>query len=410
MLSRAIGVAGLVLAALVAPATAGGAPPGSARGAEAVLRAELEATLAREHVPGISVALATRQGVIWSGSVGYANLETRSRTHPGYLYGIGSITKVFVACVVQQLIDEGRLDHDATAASVLGSGPLAGIPNAERATIRQLLNQTSGVPTWEFDADWIRRGRGADLLVDRPWRKDETLDYIRGDRHKATNEPGLGYAYSNSNYTILGLVVEKVTGHDLVAELNTRLFVPLGLADIHLEGFEPIDASRLPARYHYATPQFRRDAGLHASFRTVAPGLIDVSRSNLSTEWAAGGLVATAPDLARFTLALRDGRILSPAAFARMTTFRPADDPGQEAGEGLFREPLAGATLRGYDGGVLGFGAVMGWLEHEDLVIVVMTNVGSMHSGDAAFFPLRLVRSRGFVNAVRALAAELAPR
>ena len=142
----------------------------------------------------------------------------------------------------------------------------------------------------------------------------------------------------------------------------------------------------------------------------VAPGLIDVSRSNLSTEWAAGGLVATAPDLARVTLALRDGRILSPAAVARMTTFRPADDPGQEAGEGLFREPLAGATLRGYDGGVLGFGAVMGWLEHEDLVIVVMTNVGSMHSGDAAFFPLRLVRSKGFVNAVRALAAELAPR
>ena len=364
----------------------------------------------REHVPGITVALATRQGVIWTGSVGYANLETRARAHEGYLYGIGSITKVFVACVVQQLIDEGRLDHDATAVSVLGPGPLAGIPNGDRVTIRQLLSHTSGVPSWEFDADWIRRGRGAELRVDRPWRKEETLDYIRGDRHPATNEPGLGYAYSNSNYTILGLVVEKVTGHDLVQELDARLFAPQRLADIHLEGFEPIDAARLPARYHYDTPQFRRDAGLHASYRHVAPGLVDVSGSNLSTEWAAGGLVASAPDLARFTLALRDGRIVGPRAFARMTTFRPAEDPGEEAGEGLFREPLDGASLLGYDGGVLGFGAVMGWLEHEDLVIVVMTNVGSMHSGDAAFFPLRLVRSKGFVRAVRAVAVELAPR
>ncbi len=408
MLRRSVGL--LFLGLVAAGLASAGVPGHPAGGAEAALRAELEAARVREHVPGITVALATGQGVIWSGAVGYANLETRARAHPGYLYGIGSITKVFVACVVQQLIDEGRLDRDATAASLLGPGPLDGIPNGDRVTIRQLLNHTSGVPTWEFDADWMRRGRGAELLVDRPWRKDETLDYIRGGRHAATNEPGLGYAYSNSNYTILGLVVEKVTGHDIVQELDTRLFAPLRLADIHLEGFEPVDAGRLPARYHYDTPQFRHDAGLHASYRSVAPGLVDVSRSNLSTEWTAGGLVASAPDLARFTLALRDGRVVSPAAFARMTTFRPADDPGEEAGEGLFREPLEGASLIGYDGGVLGFGAVMGWLEHEDLVIVVMTNVGSMHSGDAAFFPLRLVRSKGFVRAVRALAAELAPR
>src|SRR5689334_332854 len=81
-----------------------------ARGVPAAqaLRVELAKGLARG-LPSISVALVTRQGVIWSEAVGYANLTRRSRAHPGYLYGIGSITKVFVACVVQQLIDEGRL-------------------------------------------------------------------------------------------------------------------------------------------------------------------------------------------------------------------------------------------------------------------------------------------------------------
>jgi len=363
-------------------------------------------------MPGVSVALATRQGVIWTGAAGLANVQTRSPAHAGYLYGIGSITKVFVACVVQQLADEGRLDLDAPVRDVLGAAVTGDIAGADRATIRQLLNHTAGVPTWEFDADWMRRGRGADLLTSRPWRKDEPLEYLRHGRHEATNAPGAAYAYSNSNYTLLGLVIEKVTGHELVQELHERLLTPLGLPDIRLEGFEPVDATRLPARYHADTPQFRRDAGLHPSFRPVAPGLVDVSASNLSTEWAAGGLVATAHDLAAFALALRDGHVVGPAALQRMTRFVPtrdAEDPGSEVGEGLFREQLEEGTLVGEDGGVLGFGAVMGWLEQDDLVIVVMTNVGSMHAGDSAYYPLRLVKSARFLRAARALGAALAP-
>lgn len=380
--------------------------------AERAFRAELARSLG-EGMPGISVALATRQGVIWTGAAGLANVETGARAHAGYLYGIGSITKVFVACVVQQLADEGRLDLDATALSILGPQQVGDIANASTATLRQLLKHTSGVPTWEFDAEWIRRGRGDQLLTERPWRKDETLDYLRKGRHSATNAPGAAYAYSNSNYTLLGLVVEKVTGHELVREIHQRLLGPLGLADIRMEGFEAIDAGRIPARYHFNTPEFRRDAGLHASYRPVGHGWIDVSASNLSTEWAAGGMLATARDLAAFTVALRDGRAVGPAALKRMVDFIPtqdASDPGSEVGEGLFRERLEGGTLVGMDGGVLGFGAVMGWLEQGDLAIAVMTNVGSMHSGDAAFYPLKLVKSAAFVRAARNLAAELAPR
>ena len=167
------------------------------------------------------------------------------------------------------------------------------------------------------------------------------------------------------------------------------------------------------ARYHFNTPEFRRDAGLSPAFRPLPHGLIDVSISNLSTEWTAGGLVATARDLAVFARALRDGAIVGPQGMNRMLAFIPTrddTDPGSDVGEGLFRERLAGANLIGEDGGVLGFGAVMGWLEHEDLVIVVMTNVGSMHSGEAAFYPLKLVRSASFLRAALRVAAALAPR
>lgn len=378
----------------------------SEHSAEDSFRAILLRASKEHRLPSISAAIATRQGVIWSGAVGYANLETHSRANAAYLYGIGSITKTFVACIVERLVDQGQLSLDATAADILGPDVVAGIPNADRATILELLNHTSGIPTWEFDPEWIRKGRGVESDPDRVWGKAETLDYVRGGRHPATNAPGKSYAYANTNYTLLGLVIEKITGRDIVDVLHNDLLEPLGLADIRLEGFEPIDPSRIPSRYHYDTPEFRRTAGLSPAFRLATPGLIDVSRSNLSTEWIAGGLLATARDLAAFTLALRDGRVVGPKTLARMVSFAPTGEAAEEVGQGLFHERLADDWLIGYDGGVLGFGAVMGWLEHADLVVVIMTNVGMMHTGDDAWYPLQLVRSKAFVRAARQLALE----
>ncbi len=91
-------------------------------------------------------------------------------------------------------------------------------------------------------------------------------------------------------------------------------------------------------------------------------------------------------------------------------SFASTGEAAEEVGQGLFHERLADDWLIGYDGGVLGFGAVMGWLEHDDLVVVIMTNVGMMHTGDDAWYPLQLVRSKAFVRSARQLARELSPR
>lgn len=379
-----------------------------AQHAEATLRHELSKGL-DAGMPSLSAAIATRQGVIWSGAMGYADLRNRSRAHPSYLYGVGSITKVFVACVIQQLVDAGRLSLDATAGELLGEA-VAGIPNADRATVRQLLDHTSGVPSWEFDPQWIRKGRGAAMEIGHLWSKTEALDYLRSGRDTAPNEPGAGYAYSNSNYTLLGLIIEKVTGHEAVQEVHERILTPLGLMDIRFEGFESEDAARLPARYHFGTAEFLRAAGLHATFRRIDARLIDVSRSNLSTEWTAGAVVATARDLALFARALRDGLIVSPAALRRMESFRPTDDRDEDMGQGLALDRYGKEELIGYTGNVLGFGAAVGWLPRGDMVLVVMTNVGAMHAGESAYYPEKLLKNSRVIAAARALADELAPK
>lgn len=173
-------------------------------------------------VPGISAAIATTQGVIWTGTAGYADIEARRPVATSTLFGVGSITKVFVTTVIMQLAQEGRLDLDSTAAELLGSHLTRGIANADRATLAQLLAHTGGVPSWEDDPRWIRQGRGSDLTPAHVWGKSETLDYIRGPEHPALNAPGEKHNYSNTNYTLLGLVIEKVTGQTAEAEIRRR--------------------------------------------------------------------------------------------------------------------------------------------------------------------------------------------
>ena len=305
-------LASLIVVSACTPRTAERAPDKARAAAE--LQALLDEAVANG-IPGISAAVATRDGVVWTGVAGTADLQTGAPVRPDMLFGVGSITKTFVAVVILQLAAEGRLDLNATAGDLLGTAVEA-IPNADKATLAQLLNHTGGVPSWEDDPTWIHEGRGDRLDPGRIWGKTATLPYIKG--HPALALPGEKFSYANTNFTLLGMVIEKVTGHDAVDEIHRRILTPLGLKDIHLEGFEPVPPGQLPHRYHWATSTFRQDAGVNAAFPEVRPGLIDASRSNLSVEWTAGGMVATARDLALYAVALRDGRLLKPESMRFM--------------------------------------------------------------------------------------------
>jgi CubicO group peptidase (beta-lactamase class C family) len=241
--------------------------------------------------PSLSVAVGNGCGVLWSSAAGVADLGSGRPARTTDLYGVGSITKTFVAVVALQLVDEGRLNLERPATDYVPRLREMHIANAGTATLAQLMNHTSGIPSWEDD--------------------------------------------------------------------------------------------RLPRRYHFDTEVFRTTAGIAPSFTVVRPGLLDVSSASLAPEWAAGGLVTTARDLASFALALRDGRLLNPKQLAFMQTWRPAES-GSEVGHGLFRFDRGNDRHTiGHQGAVLGFGAQMEWLESGDAVIVSLSNVGSIDGGDA---------------------------
>jgi D-alanyl-D-alanine carboxypeptidase len=364
------------------------------------LETVLDAALAKG-IPGISAAVATSRGVVWAGTAGVADVQSGEPLRADMLLGIGSITKTFVAVVILQMVEEGRLRLTDTAAAILGS-VVKGVPNADQATVQQLLNHTGGVTSWEDDPVWIREGRGASLTVERVWGKEDPLAYVKG--HAPLAAPGAKFAYSNTGYTLLGLILERVADADAVSEIRRRILDPLELQDIYLEGFEPVPLHRLPRRYHWATAEFHRAAGVHTSFPEVRPGLIDASSPNLSVEWTAGGMLATARDLVRYGVGLRNGRLLNPASMALMTSWLPVGN-GIHIGHNLFRKEYPGGlAVIGHDGGVLGFSASLYWIEGADAVVAVLCNVGSMHSGEVAGTPRLIGKEPELIQAALRIA------
>lgn len=354
----------------------------SASAAEAMIGPQqLDAALQKaieDGAPGMSAAIADRRGVIWTGVAGWADVTAQHPIDEANLFGIGSITKMFVAVTILQLVEEGRLKLSDTSAEILGRSTVRGIANADSATVGDLLNHKSGIPSWEDDPLWIREGRGDAIDPQHLWRKTEALDYIQGI--PAVAPPGQRFAYSNSGYTLLGMMIEKVTGREAEAEIRRRVITPLGLSDTYLEGFEPGQAARVPRRYQFATPQYRAAAGMAPSFTEVQPGLLDTGATNLSVEWVAGGMISSPRDLVLFARALRGGRLLKPESLAFMQQWGPGF-AGMDAGHGLFRIHSGEAAVIGHTGGVLGFTAVLWWSESSDAIVAIVSNGSGMHAG-----------------------------
>lgn len=299
------------------------------------------------------------------------------------LFGIGSITKIFVAVVVLQLVEEAKLRLTDSVQQHLPIDIYCDIENASTATIQQLLSHTAGVDSWEDDPVWLIDGRGANADVSRTWTKTKTLDYIRRPRQTAP-DPGSWY-YSNTNYTLLGLIIESATGSTAEGEIRRRILEPLQMSHTFVEGFEDGPHDGASRRYHYTSKQFRETAGISTDFSPVSDDFMDVTGSNLSVSWMAGGMISHPLDLVKFAVALRDGALLSPSSTACMQNWRETTIPKHQMGLGLFRQSSSAGTWLGHSGGVLGFSAQLWWREGHDCVLVVLANVGTVNAGSVSF-------------------------
>ncbi len=175
--------------------------------------------------PGVVAYAETPDGV-WFGATGFADLDARAPMQACTLSRVGSVSKTFVALAALRLVDRGLLDLDAPAATLVPPGVTRGLANADRATVRQLLNHTSGIP---HGLD--QTGLALSYLFNDPLRPRSSLDFLNGVRGGPPAFPvGQGWGYSNSNYNLLGVVLEAVSGQSLPELLQAEVWGPHALA------------------------------------------------------------------------------------------------------------------------------------------------------------------------------------
>jgi len=301
--------------------------------------ARLQAALENQISAGAPGALASieapRAGLVWAGSAGrLARGEGRS-LRPDDAFRIASVTKSVTAAVAAKLALEGRLILDGPLADQLAPEllerwrSLDGLP---RTTPRQLLAHTSGLPDYFQDEAFVARVRRE---PNREWHPVELVDHVAAHRVPLF-PPGKGFRYSDTGYVVVGILLEQITGQPLHTVYRQVAFDPLGMGRTWLEGHEPARGLEVAHHYH---------------------GELDMTTLSPTIDWAAGGLVTTAPDLASFVRGLWSGAILDPDGIEQLTrwTAGASFPPGHairydDYGLGIGRVAVEGVELVGHTG------------------------------------------------------------
>lgn len=303
--------------------------------------------------PGAAIYLDTPSGVAAT-AVGEADIAAATPLQADAPFRIGSSTKMFTAVITLQLHEEGVLSLDDTLAQWVPE-LAASVPNGERVTLRQLLKHTSGVPSYTAMA-----AAAANFSPDAPgfaagWDAAAMVALIEGE--SALFEPGAtdSWSYSNTNYVLLGAVLEAATDQTLATLYRERIYTPLGMVN----SFTP------PEESGALTLGYTRVSGA---------GLVSTDHWNESFAGPAGAIVSTAPDMVRFLRGLANGDLFSnPATWVEMQASVPIG-PELSYGLGLMMD---GAVL-GHNGGTPGFVSLAFYDTESDVAGILFVNSDSV--------------------------------
>jgi D-alanyl-D-alanine carboxypeptidase len=275
--------------------------PVQAQDLETRLRSRLDSMHRAGSFPGATLGVALSNGRTLALAVGQADTARDLPMTPEARMLQGSVGKTYVAAVALQLVREGKLELDAKVSRYLGHESWYDrLPNARDITVRMLMNHTSGIERYEF------KQAVTDLITSDPdhvWTPTERVSYVLGD--SAPFAAGAGWEYSDTNYIVLGMIIERITGRQLYDEIRTRLLEPLGLNNTI-----PSDRRQLPGVVQgYAGP----DNAFGGSDAMIVDSRFII---NPQLEWAGGGFASTTEDLARWASALWGGEVLDSVALA----------------------------------------------------------------------------------------------
>lgn len=303
---------------------------------------------------GLSVAVALDSRTILDRGYGKADLEHNVPATEHSIFRIASVTKQFTAAAIMRLAERGRLSLDDDITKYVDF-PTQG----KHVTIRHLLTHTSGIKNYTDVPGFFETGTTRDLPPEK------VLDPVRNLPFDF--EPGTKWAYSNTGYHLLGMLIEKITGVPYAKHMRDELFTPLNLSHTRYD----IAADVIPSRAR--------------GYGVINGAPANASYLSMTVPYAAGGLLSSAGDLVRWQITLESGRVVSPDSYKQMTS--PAtlsDGTTTRYGFGLFMSEVDGHANVMHDGGIPGFGSILVHFTKENLTIAVISNSPAASAGQLA--------------------------
>lgn len=318
----------------------------------------LDDAINRQKIPGLQVSIQFPDGQKWSGVSGSVTPERRQPLQNDDLLRIGSATKLYTATLVMKLVEQGKLNLSDTLSNWFPE-----VPNAAQISITQLLNHTSGLA--EILESFAPKMKS--IFSHKRWKSSELIKIISSQKPHVM--PGKDFYYSNSNYILLGLIIEKVCGCSFENFLQSEILLPQQLKSTFLLPLEKAPEGLVTG--------FDRDL-------IPWPGTFKIKNDN--TAWASlaftsGAMAGTASDLLAFIERLFNEKILSKNSMSQMTTFADVHDQDKlhwtGYGLGIARFDIYGIEYWGHEGLFIGFESIAIYCPANSYFITMIGNVSS---------------------------------
>lgn len=304
------------------------------------------ATLEANEKAMLSLAVVENGEPIYQRSIGFADVESKQKANKDTQYRIGSITKVFTATMIFQLIDEGKLSLDTKLSEYFPK-----VKNAKKITVSMLLNHRSGIHNFTNTPEYTQ-------YMTQPKTKAQMVSLI--GELESDFKPNSKASYSNSGYVLLGFIIEEVTQDTYANQLHKRITKKLSLDKTMYGG--PIKVMDNQAKSYIGNAQ----------------GWSPATETDTSVPHGAGAIISTPTEVARFLSSLLSGKLISTDSLAKMKELN------QGFGRGLVQFPFYDKKAFGHSGGIDGFSSLTGYFEVDKVAFALTSNAMNYATNDIA--------------------------
>ncbi len=312
-------------------------------------------------IPGLAISVYSEPTGLWSYAAGFANTEDKVALTTEHVHYLQSVSKTYMAVAILKLYEKGEIDLDATIDTYLDLPFINGIEGAKDVTVRMLLNHTSGLPEYSTDARLVSR------IIHDPntvISVEEMLSYI--EDLPMDFKAGSRYSYRNTNYEVLSLIADKITG-DHVTYVNKNILEKLKLENTYYL-----------TRNNYLTDLNLVDSYWDILLEGIPVNVSGMQKANVASMKGDDGLVASTADAVLFLKGLAEGKLLKSKTLDLMQEWVTDENGNKRYGLGLTYYDLDVTYGLGHNGGGIGSGCMLLYLPEYGAIVFVATNFNTM--------------------------------